>query len=157
MSHVTDIILMCSLAEETADGPGTTDGPTPAIEKLNAWLKESGRPPLVRLDSAAGGNKAFQGIFAAAAFNDLDIPEFRSAVASVEWESPDSVQIAIKDEHEETFSVYQLKDERPTPPVSLYAIADLRSELQTCEHELRGSAFDSYEVERFLGWLEGKS
>lgn len=109
MSHVADTILMCSVMEETQEVADYRElGLCPPLAALNAWLDEAGKGSLVYVSRYAGGNKALQSIVAIGAFNYLDIPRFVAYARSLQWEDPDSAQLAIKDEHDEVYKLYRL-------------------------------------------------
>ena len=90
MSHVTDVLLLASLEDS-------------GVQKVQQWLEENKWPKLVEISDHAGGNKAMQCEVWAAAINYFDIEAFAAAVKSIEWEYPDSVQLLVKDEHDEWF------------------------------------------------------
>lgn len=110
VSQVADVILTCSLSEEL--GGHSPDGrQAPSFSKLSDWLTEQGKSApgfgLVRVDARGGGFKAMQCVVSIGAFNYLDIPAFLAFAWSLDWHSRDLVQIMIKDEEEETFTVYR--------------------------------------------------
>jgi len=105
MSHVTDIILTTAISDGCI---GETSHPN--ADKLNEYLsKNYGGWKLVKVDSKAGGGKVMQCDLFLAAINHLNIPDFLDAFHKVEWESPECTQLMLKDEHDEVFTVYQVK------------------------------------------------
>lgn len=114
MSRVADVIISCSLLEEF--GGDDPDGrAVPALTILNGWLREKGKSAeqgLVRVDDYAGGFKAMQCVIAIGAFNYLDIGAFLKVAWSLNWGDPQGVQIMIKDEEDELFSVYRFGEEK---------------------------------------------
>ncbi len=105
MSHVADIIFMTSID----DGSNVEDS-HPNADKLSAYLvRNHNGAYLVKVDDHAGGNKAMQCDVFMAAINYLDIDEFVEWFHGIEWEYPESVQLLIKDEHDDQFSMYTPK------------------------------------------------
>ena len=96
MSHVTDIIIVTMLD----DGGGEDCHPNVDLiaEKAGIWFEKA--------SDKVGGNKAMQADVFLAAVNCLDIDNFVSIFGSVKWEYPDCVQLFLKDEHENVFTVY---------------------------------------------------
>jgi hypothetical protein len=102
MSHVADIIFTTAI-EDGAE----TDGAHPNTDKLSAYIeKNHSGATLVKVDSHAGGSKAMQCDVFMAAINYMDIDAFVAWFQGIEWEYPESVQLLIKDEHEDLFTVY---------------------------------------------------
>lgn len=97
MSHVTDILVLASCLDEP--GETATDG---AIANLNAYL----RSDLVRLDEMAGGSKAMQATVWAGAYNYLNIEEFLAKVWEQKWELAADVQVLLKDEHDDRWTLH---------------------------------------------------
>lgn len=109
MSHVTEIILITSLLDADCDDDET---PTAEMDSINEWTLVRWGSLLARVDNHAHGDKAFQSAVFIGAWDRIikDIPEFLMAVKNQHWELPDSVQVLIKDEHDENFTVYRLFD-----------------------------------------------
>jgi len=102
MSHVTDIILMTSID----DGAGDREG-HPNADKLSAYIEKNHRGhTLVRVDCHAGGNKGMQCDVFMSAINHMDIEAFVAWFHGIEWERPESVQLLVKDEHDDRFTMY---------------------------------------------------
>lgn len=102
MSHVTDIILS-TMIEDGAK----RDDEHPNVDELNQYLIEHyGGWVLVKVDENAGGGKAMQCDLFIAAINHLNIPEFLERFYEIAWEAPECVQLMLKDEHDERFSIH---------------------------------------------------
>ena len=102
MSHVTDIILSTMIE----DGAQHDNG-HPNVDQLNQYLsKHHGGWALIKVDEKAGGGKAMQSDIFIAAINYLNIPDFLNAFYEIKWEAPESVQLMLKDEHDERFCIY---------------------------------------------------
>lgn len=98
MSRVTDVILTVSLLEE----PGDTGG-CPAVEALNAWLRERRLGELNEVSKAAGGTKVIQARVFMGAFNYLDLTEFIDAINATPFLDRESLALFVKQEEEERF------------------------------------------------------
>ncbi len=101
MSHVTDIILITFIE----DG-GKFGSQNPNADKLIEYLEENHQRALNKIDSAAGGDKSMQCDVFAGAINHLYIEKFLDHFKKIEWENPECVQLLIKDEHEDIFTIY---------------------------------------------------
>lgn len=99
MSHVTDVILI--------KGIHLGDNYPPELMKLNCYLiidlkyKKGLKAALF-----TGGNKEMQCDVYMGAFNNLDIDDFLEVFDSIEWEEPECVQLLVKGEHEDLFTIY---------------------------------------------------
>jgi hypothetical protein len=60
----------------------------------------------VQLDQKAGGNKAMQCDLMLAAINYLDEEDLLERFNATAWLSPDCVQLMLKGEEDDTFTVY---------------------------------------------------
>jgi hypothetical protein len=111
MSSVTDIILLCDLQEASTEEFELLESP-PSVIGLNGWLEAGGWAPLVRVDDYIGMNseKAFQACAYAAALRFLNVPGFLGAVANQRWERPESLLLLLKNEEEEGFAIYRMRD-----------------------------------------------
>jgi inhibitor of KinA sporulation pathway (predicted exonuclease) len=92
MSHVADILLLTSIED-------------PGIEDAQKWLRENNWPALVEISDHAGGNKVMQCEVWSAAINYFAIEDFVAVVKGIRWEWPESVQLLVKDEHEDHFTL----------------------------------------------------
>lgn len=102
MSVVTNIILTCGLSEE--DGEDVF----PAVNEINAWLRERGKGELTHLNGNEGGRKAWEVDVFGGAFNWLPIDEFIQAVSAANWQNRDKVQLFIKGQYDEVFGLLNL-------------------------------------------------
>jgi hypothetical protein len=103
MSHVTDIILTCSLCDEE----GGSDA-YPAVEFLNLWMERAGHGRFVDVSEHAGGHKNLQAPVFLCAANFLDIEEFLRAVAAAPWDRPESVRVLLQQEHGDGFELHEV-------------------------------------------------
>lgn len=110
MSRITDIILLTGMD----DGGGEDEHPN--VDRLNAALHhEQGYDdaskdwPLVQVNPHAGGTKVFCRDVFMAAINHLHTEEFLAAWRAIPWEDPYMVQLLIREEGEEKFTVYELE------------------------------------------------
>jgi hypothetical protein len=101
MSSVTDIILSTTIED------GATEEEThPNADVLSNWLVTNYKGGLVKVDQLAGGNKAMQRDVFLAAINYLDHEAFLALFHSVNWEWPEDVQLLLKGEHDDVFTVH---------------------------------------------------
>lgn len=96
MSSVTSIILNAWLDEDLA------------IDYINRAMKTL---PLVRVEDYAGGHKAMQSDILMGAYSYMDIPAFLKVFHSAPWRDPEYIQLFIKYEADEAFSIITLKQE----------------------------------------------
>ena len=61
-----------------------------------------------------GGNKHPECNLLAGAYNHLDLQSMLEHIQALEWESPELVQLFVKEEEEATFCVYMFRDGRLT-------------------------------------------
>lgn len=102
MSHLNDIILVTAIEEGASK-----ENEHPNVDLVNSYLQKEHHCALVRVDQFAGGGKKIQSHVFMAAINHLNISEFVSHFYAVPWAYPESVQLMLKDEHEERFTIYQ--------------------------------------------------
>lgn len=114
MSHVTDTVLLLGACQE--------ERMQRWLAIINAWTPAETIGPafrhkgLVSVDDAAlprgwyGGSKALQCGIAIAAFNYLNIGGFIEFLRGLPWEADEdySVAVAIKDEHEDKFTLHTI-------------------------------------------------
>lgn len=107
MSHVTNVVLLFPISHSDEPGNGRTHA---IIEKLNeqcASVDFSGRGSFVRADHLAGGPKVFEARAYLAAFNFVDVAELLATIWALPSEEPDLVQVLIKDQHDEKFTLHE--------------------------------------------------
>ena len=96
MSHVTDIILIDSglhLHE---------------VREINKYLQDNYNSGLQQIDSMfGGGNKAIQCDIWIGAYNHMDIDLFLNFFYSLRCVFKKEVQLLLKDEHDECFTLYE--------------------------------------------------
>jgi hypothetical protein len=103
VSVVTDIILVTAIED------GGFDGQHPNVDKMNEWFQARYRGArLVKVDQHGGGNKAMQCDVFMGAINFLDVDALLAAFKAIEWQQHESVQLMLKQEHEERFTAYQM-------------------------------------------------
>ena len=94
MSHVTNVILLTEIEESMGNFK-------PILDMI----------ALLQVDAFAGGGNAMECDVYAGAFNCLEIDKLLEAFHSCTWENPESVQLLIRDQHDERFAVYVPKGE----------------------------------------------
>lgn len=103
MSRVTDIILITAI-----DDGASTDQEHPNVDQLNDYLKsQHGGCSLVQVDHRAGGSKAMQCDVFMAAINYLDHGALLAHLEAISWETPECVQLMLKGEEEDRFSIFR--------------------------------------------------
>ncbi|HEY9851572.1 MAG TPA: hypothetical protein V6D28_19030 [Leptolyngbyaceae cyanobacterium] len=107
MSWVTDILLLFSLGEVYDDDGEEIEEVTPLIN-INAWLQEHGWRTLDDLCQCVNTGKSMQSRVYGGAFNFLKIDDFIKIVKTQEWREPHNVQLLIKDEEDEKFTLYEI-------------------------------------------------
>lgn len=99
MSHVTDIILIDSGLNYSK-----------YFKEIERWLEEHHHwCSLRQLNEKAGGNKVMQCDVFMGAFNHMDIEAFIEYFNSVEWNDREGIQLLIKDEHDDEFTMWGFK------------------------------------------------
>ena len=96
MSSVTDIILTTSINEK-------------GVKEIKSHIESAYKNNLNRADEGAGGNKFMQCDVFLTAINYMLIDELLDCFNAATWEYPESVQLLIKDEHDDAFTIYTPK------------------------------------------------
>jgi len=124
MSWITDVLLLAGTEEiwGIEDDEGNEIEPeTNPFEEINRWLQSQGvAVGLVDLSHHAfrAGNKAMQALVYGGAFNFLDEDGFLKVVRQQRWLSPHNVQLLMKSEMEERFTMYEInREEAVSDPV----------------------------------------
>ncbi len=102
MSKVTDIILITEIKDNICGVPIIRT----SIDVINDYLKGiyNGQC-LVQVDQHSGGRKATQADVFMASINRFDTVQFLNYLDTVVFESPDSVQLLIKEENQDSFAL----------------------------------------------------
>lgn len=90
MSFITDVVLFCSILDNDA---GT-------IEHINHWLGEK--------DHSHIKETMLSGIWCGSFNRGFNIQEFTDFLLTLDWYFADNVQVMIKDEHDEQFTLWQM-------------------------------------------------
>jgi hypothetical protein len=110
MSWVTDILLIFTLQEIYSE-EDLEEQDLPALQNINSWLKENNQTTLDNLAiHTVSSAKSMQSCIHGGAFNYLKVHEFIEIVKSQEWLYPQGVQLLIKEEQDEIFTMYKLND-----------------------------------------------
>ena len=94
-----DIILVTAI-DDGQDGGSSH----PNIDLLNEFLDDDSK--LARLDNLARAGTVMQCDVFTAASRHFDIKEFIAGFHSIKWQHPESVQLMLKDENEDSFRVF---------------------------------------------------
>ena len=113
MSLVTNVILTYSPGECYGSEEGH-----PRLDEIAAYLRSHSAAsrvaprPFVPVDEHSGGYKHMENGVALGAFNFTSRRTILDAVAAAVWEYPDFVQVFIKEQHDDMFLEYTLKERR---------------------------------------------
>jgi hypothetical protein len=107
MSWVTDVLLLFSLSELYDNEEEEIEEVSPLIH-INSWLQENGLRTLDNLDRYVNTGKPMQSRVYGGAFNFLKIDQFIKVVKDQAWREPHNVQLLIKDEEDEKFTLYEM-------------------------------------------------
>lgn len=104
MSVVTDIILVTAVDDRTTcrEEPSATKFNSAIAARVCVGLEQA----LQQVDGHAGGNKAVQCDVFMAAINYLDRDALLTEFRKMKWESPECVQLMLKGEHDDVFTIY---------------------------------------------------
>jgi hypothetical protein len=102
VSKVTDLILVTA-----TDVDSSAHRRSPSVGHLNAYLRAHHERSMCEVNDYCGGDKYMQCDVFIAAINYLDIPAFLKAFHSITWECPESVQLMIKGEDDDLFTIYR--------------------------------------------------
>ncbi|QKG56237.1 hypothetical protein GKZ68_06005 [Hymenobacter sp. BRD128] len=107
MSSVTNLMLSFSVSEEEQT----------IASQLNSYPNKERGFLLVSIDDDRlprgwyGGSKMMETRIYLGAYNYLDVDDFINYLRSIEWESPEEVQLFTKGQYEDKFTVYNLLSE----------------------------------------------
>lgn len=104
MSHSTGIILITAIDDGFDMGKLTVAG-------INNYLKTKYGGVLNKVSHKAGGSQVMPCDMHTGAFNYFDIDDFWGFIKTVTWEMPECVQLMIKDEHDDIFTVCRRGEE----------------------------------------------
>ena len=114
MSLVTNVMLSISIREEHTSYPGPPKGLLKnfkanftLLTEIDKWLEAQGHGSFGE-EIDAGGEKGFEACVFAAAFNYLDKQRFLDYLNSLHWKNRGAVQVFIKEQQEDTFTLYVL-------------------------------------------------
>lgn len=114
MSYVTNVMLSLSNSEDCTCYPGPPNGllknlksEFKILNEINKWLDEHNHAPFGE-EIDAGGEKGFEASVFAAAFNYFNTEEFIEYLKSLPWEDRQSVQVFVKKQEENKFTLYEL-------------------------------------------------
>ena len=128
MSHVTDIILITMIYD---GGTCVDDYPNARrfASDCNIWLEKVD-------DHLPASSKAFQADLFIAAINYLDIDNMITRFNAIKWEHPECVQLLLKDEHEDVFTVYKVDEIKKCDCCGHTGKPDLKECCSECGYEL---------------------
>jgi hypothetical protein len=101
MSYITDVLLLFP-------SYGVDDDNGVALDNINSWIKENSTGILKNLNMHAGGSKSMQACVYGGAFNYLKVDKFIQVVKNQSWENREHVQLLLKNEEEDHFTMHTL-------------------------------------------------
>lgn len=106
MSHVTNVVLWCSVEDAGDDEPWALLN----LPQINAWLEAHVAPPqsLIPVDHVASGAKPMEVSISAGAFNYLNLPDFIAFLRTLHWNWPHHVRLIVQEQHADTPTMYEL-------------------------------------------------
>jgi len=112
MSYVTNYILSFSICEE--ETPETeleieADIQYVPVVALNKLLDVDQQGDFECIDKYAGGNKSMEAMVYGYAANYYSPKRLMKAVVDIKWALPEEVQLFVKDQEDDIFAVYNLK------------------------------------------------
>jgi hypothetical protein len=114
MSWVWTVMLSFGNEEYWVDGEDEPREDCQALENINVWLKADDvrqYGPLMDLTAGATGNEVgMSANLYGGGFNHLDIEKFAAVIKDQEWHDPANVQLFIKGEEDEKFTLLPLED-----------------------------------------------
>jgi hypothetical protein len=114
MSHWTAVLITATVTEDTSlDITGDEKPEFPAMDYLNNWLAENYHAsrlfhvtnPLPDGREGQRPDTVFAGHF-----KHLHIPSFQEAVKAAPWQWRETVQLFIRDEHDDVFTETKLAE-----------------------------------------------
>jgi len=115
MSWVTEVLLITNILEEDELEIDDAGLENPVITNVHDWLKLNNYGKLDKLNEyIRSGGKIMGSHVYGGAFNFILVDEFIEFVTSQSWLFPASVQLLIKDEMEEKFTLHTI-DNTPAP------------------------------------------
>jgi hypothetical protein len=85
------------------------------VREINQWLNDHGHGAfgeMITAGNVAGGDKGFEATVYVGAFNHLDVLDFIDFVRKRPWRSPEAVQLFVKCQEENKFTVYEIPASR---------------------------------------------
>ena len=107
MGWVIDVLLLFSLDEVYDDECEELEEVIP-LNSINAWLAEYRFSSLIHLDQYINTGKAMNACVYGGAYNSLKFDEFIEVVTKQPWKEPQNVQLLIKDEPDDRFTLHTL-------------------------------------------------
>ena len=110
MSSVTDIILIAMINDGSNDQDKSKH---PNADIISNYINQNHKYGLVKIDPYAGDEKAMQCDIFMCATDGLDTAGLIELFNSIKWQDPDCVQLMLKDEQDDAFSIHT--------PVQIYS------------------------------------
>lgn len=118
MSWVSSVMLSFSNEELWADGEDQPRETCEPLELINAWITDGRLVSLVGPTYEGNAGYGMDANLYGGGFNHFDIEGFIAAVRAQAWKNRAKVQLWVKDEEEEVFTLINLGRRRPARPKS---------------------------------------
>lgn len=100
MSRITDIMITTFIDESVFDN----------VKLLNEYLKEKGHGQFNLVSDHAGGRKVMTTYIFLLSESSLWVEKFVEFFNTLKWETPEEVELFIKEQEDEIFTVYRVVD-----------------------------------------------
>jgi len=108
MSLVTNIVFSFSIGEHSREIDG--EYYYFLMDDINKWLSERNYGKFgVDADKISGGTKCLETPLFVAAFNYFDIEDFLEFLSSLQWKEPENVQVFVKGQEENIFTLFRIR------------------------------------------------
>jgi hypothetical protein len=108
MSYIWNVILSFSDEEFWHDGEDNTRATCAALDALNKWMPHGKLVDLTRPTFTAKAGCGMSAHLYGGGFRHLDIEGFIAAVQAQQWKDPTNVQLFLKSESDEQFSLHSV-------------------------------------------------
>ncbi len=106
MSYVSNVILSFSIMENCSK----------RVDDVESYFKNLETRGFVDISESSsavyGGTKCLETPLLVGAFNYLNFEDFTSHLQAIQWESPEDVQLIVKDQEDERFSMIRVFPEK---------------------------------------------
>lgn len=108
MSYIWNVILSFSDEEFWYDGEDTPRKTCAALDAINHWIPDGKLVSLIKPTFAPKAGYGMAANLYGGGFNHFDIEGFIAAVQAQQWRDPDNVQLFLKSESDQRFSLHSV-------------------------------------------------